>query len=135
MIYRFGTFSMDTERLELTADGEAIAVQPQVFAFLVFLIENRDRVVSKDEIIEGVWDGRIVSDGTLNARINAARRALGDSGEEQRVIRTFPRRGFRFVPKVDNSPEQEPSAPTRKLAPVDKPSIAVLPFVNMSGDP
>ncbi len=135
MIYRFGTFSVDTERLELTSDGEAISVQPQVFALLVFLIENRDRVVSKDETIEGVWDGRIVSDGTLNARINAARTALGDSGDEQRAIRTFPRRGFRFILELDGEGVAKPPGSDRRSAPVDKPSIAVLPFVNMSGDP
>ncbi len=72
-------------------------MEPQVFRLLVFLIENRDRVVSKDQIIETVWEGRIVSDATLNTRINAARRAVGDNGKDQLVIHTIPRRGFRFV--------------------------------------
>ncbi len=75
MIYAFDRFRVDTERLELTCDGATVAVQPQVFSLLVFLIENSARVVSKDEIIETVWQGRIVGDGTLNARINALRRA------------------------------------------------------------
>ena len=134
MIYRFGDHTLDTEGFRLTARGEEIAVEPQVFALLQFLIEHHDRVISKDEIIEHVWDGRIVSDGTLNSRINSARRALGDDGKAQAVIKTFPRRGFRFVAEVtdDNAPEAKatlPSPSTGKL------SIAVLPFDNLSGDP
>ncbi len=141
MIYRFGAYSVDPERLELSEAGAPVSVQPQVFALMVFLIENRDRVVTKDEIIDTVWDGRIVSDGTLNARINAVRRALGDTGEKQSVIKTLPRRGFRFVAEIsgddrpesgDEAAESSPAAVLRGLP--DMPSIAVLPFVNMSGD-
>src|SRR5262249_28097709 len=109
---------------------------PQVFDLLVYLIENRDRVVSKDDLIEGVWKGRIVSDSTLTTRINAVRRAVGDSGEHQRLIRTLPRKGFRFVGVVtcrrQLSPAVGPAAPA--LALPDKPSIAVLSFTNMTGD-
>ena len=76
---------------------EAIPVEPQVFDLLVYLVQNRDRVVSKDDLIASVWDGRIVSESTLTSRINAARKAVGDSGKEQKLIRTIPRRGFRFV--------------------------------------
>ena len=101
MTYRFGSYLIDARRLELRRDGELCELEPQVFSLLVFLIENRDRVVSKDEMIEAVWDDRIVSDATLNARINGARRAVGDSGKEQSVIRTYPRRGFRFVADVE----------------------------------
>ena len=97
MNYRFGPFQIDTERLELSCDGNAIPLQPQAFSLLIFLIENADRVVSKDEIIETVWEGRIVGDGTLNSRINALRRALDDDGATQAVIKTLPRQGFRFV--------------------------------------
>ena len=97
MIYKFDQFTLDTESLELKQDGEPIEVEPQVFSLLACLIENADRVVSKDELIEMVWDGRIVSDGTLNTRINSVRRAVGDDGKAQAVIKTFPRRGFRFV--------------------------------------
>ena len=97
MIHEFGEFRLDVARRELRRSGEEIAVEPQVFSLLAHLIENRDRVVGKDELIETVWEGRIVSDATLNTRINAARRAVGDSGKEQAFIRTLPRRGFRFV--------------------------------------
>ena len=100
MIYRFGDHAFDTESCRLTANYNDIAVEPQVFKLVQFLIENRDRVVSKDELIAHVWDGRIVSYGTLNSRINSARRVLGDSGEMQAVIKTFPRRGLRFVVEV-----------------------------------
>jgi DNA-binding winged helix-turn-helix (wHTH) protein/alpha-beta hydrolase superfamily lysophospholipase len=97
MIYSFDQCELDTERLELRRDGELQSVEPQVFRLLLHLIENREHVVSKDELMDSVWDGRIVSDATLSSRINAARRAVGDSGKEQSVIRTIPRRGFRFV--------------------------------------
>ena len=133
MIYQFGDHELDTESFRLTASGEEIAVEPQVFALLQFLIENSHRVVSKDAIFEHVWDGRIVSDGTLNSRINSARRAVGDDGKAQAVIKTFPRRGFRFVAEVsgdgDTAQTPEPAAVS------DKPSIAVLPFHNLSNDP
>ena len=134
MIYRFGDHAIDTRNYRLTAGGREIAVEPQVFSLLQLLVENRDRVVGKDEIFEHVWDGRIVSDGTLNSRINSARRAIGDDGKAQAVIRTFPRRGFRFVADVGGESIDEMQA-TPPSSSDGKPSIAVLPFNNMSGDP
>jgi TolB-like protein len=130
VIYRFGDHTLDTESLRLTADGEEIAVEPQVFSLLQYLIEHRDRVVSKDEIIEHVWDGRIVSDGTLTSRINSVRRAVRDDGKSQAVIKTFPRRGIRFVAAITEDIVPEATSPLP-----DKPSIAVLPFDNLSDDP
>ncbi len=100
MIYRFGDHAFDTESSRLTVNYNEISVEPQVFSLVQFLIENRDRVVSKDEIIAHVWDGRIVSYGTLNSRINSARRVLDDDGKTQAVIKTFRRRGLRFVAEV-----------------------------------
>ena len=135
VIYRFGDHVFDTEGFRLTGRAGEIAVEPQVFALLQFLIENRERVVSKDEIIEAVWDGRIVSDGTLNSRINSARRALGDDGKAQAVIKTFPRRGFRFVAELSGDDETAPTPAPESASASDKPSIAVLPFHNLSGDP
>ena len=134
MIYRFGAHAVDTGSLALTRDGAEIAVEPQVFWLLQLLIENRERVVSKDEIIAAVWDGRIVSDGTLNTRINSVRRAVGDDGKAQTVIKTFARRGFRFVADLAD----EAAIAAELLLPgggSDKPAIAVLPFGNLSGDP
>ena len=115
---------------------------PQVFDLLEYLIRNRERVVSKDELINAVWNGRIVSDAALTTRLNAVRGAIGDTGEEQRLIKTLPRKGFRFVGQVRETREvADPNprdAPESALALPDKPStiaIAVLPFENMSGDP
>ena len=130
MIYRFDTYSLDTDRLELRNDAALVTVEPQVFALLVFLIENRDKVVTKDEIIDVVWKGRIVSDSTLNSRINAARRALDDDGKNQAVIKTFPRRGFRFVAEIKKGDVDKTRSQTSSKLP-DIPSIAVLPFKNI----
>jgi TolB-like protein len=140
MLLAFGDYLLDPERRELKrASGEAIAIGPQVFDLLLFLAENRTRVVSKDDLLEAVWGGRIVSESTITSHINAARTAIGDSGQEQKFIRTVARKGFRFVGDVaDGSTlpaEDLQTFPTsRQLALPDKPSIAVLPFTNMSGD-
>ncbi|NKB48028.1 MAG: alpha/beta fold hydrolase [Alphaproteobacteria bacterium] len=110
MVYRFGGFTLDPLTYDLQCDGEPISVEPQVFSVINLLIENRDHVVSKDELIEAVWDGRIVSDATLSSRISAARSARGDTGQDQNIIRTIPRRGFRFVAEVsaDGATENPP---------------------------
>ncbi|MBN9273331.1 MAG: winged helix-turn-helix domain-containing protein [Mesorhizobium sp.] len=139
MPYHFEDFALDGDRRELRRGGSLVAVEPQVFDLLQYLIRNRDHVVSKDDIVEAVWQGRIVSDATLASRVNAARNALGDSGEEQRLIRTILRRGLRFVGAVREEDGAPGAAPAGQPAPCpelpDRPSIAVLPFANMSGDP
>ena len=137
----FGNHKLDTDRRELHRGSTPVAVEPQVFDLLMYLVENRDRVVSKDDLIASVWRGRNVSDSTLSSRMNAARRAIGDNGEEQRLIRTIPRRGVRFVGEMSTEPVH--SEPANVLAPAtrspslrtDRPAIAVLPFVNVSGEP
>src|SRR5436305_12343834 len=100
---------LDTERRELSRGRTSVPVQPQVFDLLLYLIENRDRVVSKDDLLKAVWNGRIVSESTLISRINAARRAIGDDGDQQRLIRTIPRKGVRFVGTVheEGVPDKE----------------------------
>lgn len=103
MIIRFEECELDTGRYELRRGGDPVPVEPQVFDLLRLLIENRDRIVTKDELFEEVWEGRVVSDATLNSRINAARKVIGDNGTEQRLIRTAPRRGFRFVGAVEDA--------------------------------
>jgi TolB-like protein len=135
----FENHVLDASRRELRRDAELIAVEPQVFDLLLYLVENRDRVVSKNDLIATVWGGRIVSDSTLDSRINAARRALGDSGKEQRLIRTAARKGLRFVGEVRQTGHRQATAvPAEAEAPpqliADRPSIAVLPFENMSDD-
>lgn len=97
LLYSFGDFLLDVGRRELSRNGKLIAVEPLVFDLLLFLIQRRDNVASKDDLIAGVWNGRIVSESTLTSRINAARQAIGDDGQQQRLIKTLPRRGFRFV--------------------------------------
>src|SRR5215470_11049180 len=98
--FLFAGHTLDTDRRELRRGTQPVAVEPQVFDLLTYLVENRDRVVSKDDLIASVWGGRIVSDSTLTSRINAARKAVGDSGGEQKLIRTIARKGLRFVGSV-----------------------------------
>ena len=117
--------------------------QPQVFDLLLYLVAQRARVVSKDDLISQIWSDRIISDSALNSRINAARKALGDDGATQRLIKTIPRKGFRFVGDVREesreslaaSPVRAETAPARPRTVADRPAIAVLAFENMSGDP
>ena len=139
MRYLFESYALDTDRRELRRGTELVAVPPQVFDLLDYLIHNREHVVSKDDLIEAIWKGRIVSETALTTRLNAARSAIGDSGQEQRLIKTLPRKGFRFVGQVREAREaagpNPGDAPESAVAVPDKPSIAVLPFENMSGDP
>jgi len=146
LIYNFEEYALDVGRQELRRGGNLVAVEPQVLDLLLYLIRNRERVVSKDDLIEHVWKGRIVSDSTLTSRITSARQAIGDSGDQQRLIRTIARKGLRFVGEVHESTAKQapavkgdvalpaPSGAEARSLP-DKPSIAVLPFANMSGDP
>ena len=130
--YAFDKFLLSTDRHELSADDMPIAVEPQVFDVLALLISQRDQVVSRDELVETIWQGRIVSDAALSSRIRDARTALGDSGARQVYIRTLHGRGFRFVGEVTSDTATAPASPT-ELAPVaDSPSIAVLPFKSLS---
>jgi len=98
--FRFGPYEVDLVQQELRRAGSVVPVEPQVFDVLVHLLKHRDRIVSKDELFEVVWQGRIVSDAALNSRISAARRAIGDDGNTQALIRTAQKRGFRFVGDV-----------------------------------
>ena len=134
MIFRFGPYKIDDERRELTRDGEEISLQPQAFSLLIYLVENTGRVVSKDEIFEQVWHGKIVGDGTLNSRINALRRALGDDGTSQSVIKTLPRQGFRFIAELATSERPTVSSTNDQELTARGASIAVLPFVNIGAD-
>lgn len=140
MQFLFRDHLLDTDLRELSREQVPVSVEPQVFDLVVHLMENRDRVVSKDELIDKIWHGRSVSESTLTSRINAARKAIGDNGANQALIRTIARKGFRFVGNVETkSATAEPgrsvtTPPHALLAPPDRPAIAVLPFTNMSGD-
>ena len=159
MILRFDAYEIDLAQQELRRGGTVVPVEPQVFDVLAYLVQNQGRIISKDELLEAVWQGRIVSDAALTSRISSARRAIGDDGATQTYIRTVHKRGLRFVGDVqadeatapgdgemkESSPRQILSQDTPTLAPAvapaeplplpNKPSIAVLPFQNMSGDP
>ncbi len=147
--FAFEDYVLDRERRELTLRGQVVAVGPQVFDLLLLFVNNPDRVVGKDELLKAVWGGRIVSESTITSHINAVRKAIGDSGEEQRLVRTVARKGYRFVGRINDdssgetrqpdiderataAPKPTPSSP---LVLPDKPSITVLPFQNLSGDP
>jgi len=133
MIYRFGAFELDTAKVELRSGGEVCCVEPQVFALIALLVDNRERLVSKDEIIEKVWDGRAVSDAAVASRIKSARKVLGDDGKSQQFIKTIHRQGFRFVADAKLSRVAEGGQPAGRVSELPtgqacRPSIAVLPF-------
>jgi DNA-binding winged helix-turn-helix (wHTH) protein/Tfp pilus assembly protein PilF len=142
MIYQFGEYELDLATFELRADGKVCNLEPQVFALLALLVENRERLVSKDEILEKVWDGRCVSDAAVASRIKSVRQALGDDGKSQRFIRTIHSQGFRFVAHVRASRGTKAlpggageakflhggDTASQDLEQITRPSIAVLPF-------
>lgn len=144
MQFLFEDFCLDADRRELKRGSELVAVGPKVFDLLLFLVQNRDQVVTRDDLLQAVWDGRIVSESTLTSHINAVRKAVGDTGKEQRLIRTVSRKGIRFVGNIQveelrgNAPVPQSVIASERLGPVltlpDSPSIAVLPFRNLSGD-
>jgi len=142
---QFGDFAIDLARQELRRGGKFVPVEPQVFDLLVYLARNHNRVVSKKEVIDVVWKGRIVSEAAVSSRVSAARHAVGDNGSDQKVIRTYHKRGFRFVGTV-----RQPSAPSGAVTavahsnsavpvpahrPSERAAVVVLPFQNLSGDP
>src|SRR5437763_12203978 len=130
MRFLFEDYALDTERRELCRRGEVVRIEPQAFDLLEYLIQNRGRLVSRDDLIASVWAGRIVSDSAMTTRINAARCAIDDTGKAQRLIKTVPRKGIRFVGTVlEEEAGSRPSTPYPALP--DKPSIAVLPFTDM----
>src|SRR5215472_10852998 len=144
MQFHFADYVLDTDRRELRLRSELVAVEPQVYDLLLYLVENRDRVVTKDDLVASVWGGRVTSDATLTSRIYAVRKAVGDSGQHQKLIRTIPRKGLRFVGEIhtpstddvlgDLCAEPPLSEPAEPLPLPDRPAIAVLPFANMSDD-
>jgi adenylate cyclase len=137
----FSGYSLDTDRRELRRDDALVRLTPQVFDLLDHLLRNRERVVSKDELVASIWQGRAVTDSALTTRINAVRAAVGDNGKSQLVIRTLPRKGFRFVADVQEGKLATPRTDAASalagpmLALPEKPSIAVLPLENLPPDP
>src|SRR5688572_2234006 len=147
MIYTFGHFELDLAAVELRSRGKAVSLEPQVFALLGLLVENRERLVSKDEIVEKVWDGRVVSDAAVASRVKSARQALGDDGKSQQFIKTIHGQGYRFVAQVKISRGAAAAAERRddevqhgladmvaRLDRISRPSLAVLPFRFVGSD-
>lgn len=143
MIYQFGDFEIDTRDFVLRKQGSVVETEPKVFDLLCYLVTNRDRLVTRDELLENLWQGQVVSDTSLSNQIKAARRAIGDDGQKQSMIKTVHGRGYRFLEPTNEleheSAEHRPgNGAEAKPAMVQsnaKPSIAVIPFLNMSGDP
>jgi TolB-like protein/cytochrome c-type biogenesis protein CcmH/NrfG len=137
--FEFSDYVLDVDRRELRRRNEAMTVEPQVFDLLLYLVQNRHRVVSRDDMIDAIWGGRIVSDSAVTTRINAVRRAVGDTGAAQAVIRTVTRKGVRFIAPVEEQGTEEagqpPSGPLPPPVSAVRPLIVVLPFRNASGDP
>ncbi len=135
----FAGHEVDLRRQELRRDGSRVHVEPQVFDLIVHLLRNRDRVVSKDELLDTIWNGRIVSEAALSSRINAARKAVGDDGDRQSLIKTIHKRGFRFVGEVTEEAEDDvaeiPAPEPPVASPSTRPSVVVLPFANLSSEP
>lgn len=138
MIYRFGDCALDTERREFRRAGDVIFLEPQVFDLLEFLIRSRERVVSKDDVLNAVWGGRAVSDAALDTRLSSVRHAIGDNGTEQRLIRTIRTRGFRFVGTVHEEAASRAAFHGGGEGPADMsfadhPTLAVLPLAGIGG--
>ena len=135
MVFRFESCFVDEDRCELRRAGKRVSLEPQVLGILVYLLKNRARVVSRDDLIASVWNGRVVSDSTLSSRINAVRHAIGDSGARQHLVRTVTRTGYRFVGAVtEQTFEERKHGDDVASRRIEKPSIAVIPFANLSGD-
>jgi TolB-like protein len=149
MIYSFAHFELDLATVELRAGGTTVSLEPQVFALLALLLENRERLVSKDELIEKVWDGRVVSDAAVASRVKSARRALGDDGKSQQFIKTIHGQGYRFVAQVkafrsaattpvaergDDKTDHALADMVQHQDRMSRPSLAVLPFRFVGAD-
>jgi DNA-binding winged helix-turn-helix (wHTH) protein len=132
-VLEFDGFDVDLDAALLRSQGRVIETEPQVFELIAFLCTNSGRLIGYDEIIDKVWHGRIVSDAAIATRINAARKALGDDGTAQRVIKTVRGRGLRFQLAPASASDNSDSDVVPRLH-LDGPSIAVLPFHNMSSD-
>jgi len=132
MGFAFDGFILDPKRRELRRGTELVRLEPQAFDLLTYLVRHRDRVIGRDELVDAIWGGRIVTDATLTTRINILRRAIADDGKTQRLIRTLSRRGIRFVAQVIEVTEDEtpPSLPLQ----VSGASVALLSLLTSEGD-
>ena len=135
MIYRFGEFELDTQNFKLQRNNIEVEAEPKVFDLLNFLIANRERLVTRDELFVNLWPGQVVSDASLSNQIKSARLLIGDNGRTQKSIKTFHGRGYQFIAPISETETVRPSAGLFEELKSDKPSIAVLSFSNLSGEP
>ena len=140
MRYLFEDYALDPDCRELHRGANVVPVAPQVFDLLDYLIRNRERVVSKDDLINAIWNGRSVSDAALTTRLNVARSAVSDTGDEQRLIKTLPRKGFRFIGPVREEGGDSPAVSDNRVEQENLLALPInlyrrAPFENMSGDP
>lgn len=136
MVFEFNQITIDTDQYRLSSGGDLVPVEPQVFDLLVFLIINRDRVVTREELLETLWSGKVVTDAALGVRIKDARKAVGDNGNQQKVIKTIHGRGYQFISEItqiDNQGGAFAFQDEKQLVPNEMPSIVVLPFHNIGG--
>src|SRR5207248_8626033 len=139
--FLFENYCLDADRRELACGSELIAIGPKVFDLLLYLVQNRDQVVTRDDLLQAIWQGRIVSESTLTSHVNAVRKAIGDTGKQQRLIRTVARKGIRFVGQIQpedlsaSAAASEARIASGTLGPTltlpESPSIAILPFRNL----
>lgn len=139
MRYQFQTFLLDTDCYELLRNNQRLNIEPQVIELLTLLVENRQRLVGKEEIYQTIWAGKVVSEAALSSRVKTLRQVLGDSGQQQIFIRTVHGKGFRFVAPVNEVQTDNPT-PTHNLSATairnyTKPSVIVIPFINLSDEP
>ena len=130
--WRFEDCVLDVDRFELRHDGQPVALEPQAMRILIELINHRDKVVAKTQLLDSVWGDRFVSESALTTQIKELRRAVGDTGRDQRIIKTVHGRGYMFIAPVhdDTAPAApEPGAERRN------PVLAVLPFANLTAEP
>jgi TolB-like protein len=133
MLYKFGTYTLDTDRCELRLASDRVELEPQVFSILSYLVQERSRIVTRGDLLAAIWNGRFVSDSTINSRIAAARKVIGDRGKSQRMIRSFPRRGYRFVADVQTEAPPNDQSGVISLPRLSlRSSIVVFPFANLT---
>lgn len=130
MLLTFGEYELDTELFKLLHNGQTRKLEPQVFDLLLYLAQHRDRIISRQELMDKLWACKVVTESTLSSRIKAVRKAVGDSGQAQTCIATFSRRGYQFIANAEEQHQASNSTINNTLSHKERPSLAVLPFTH-----